>query len=123
MKPSHIICLMFAILFTAAALVAAVLALTVSLTPPAQQPQPDGSPESGVQAAVSQAAAGCARGFATVVFGIAGAVCAAIGMIFSAVGWNARPRGARIAFRVLLILNVLSVAVGLLAPALLSRGA
>lgn len=123
MRTSHVICLILAILFTAGALVAGGSALSVCLTPPEQNDT--GTPETPsdvIGGAIGEIATGCARGLAAGVFGVMAAILGAIGLIFSAVGWNAGPRGAKLAFRILLVLNVLSAVAGLLAPVLLKAG-
>lgn len=123
MRTVHIICLIVAILFTAGALVAGGAALTVCLNPPeVSGGEAPGSVSDAVGDAVGAVAVGCARGLAAGIFGVMAAILGAVGLIASAVGWNAEPRGVRIAFRILLVLNILSVAAGLLAPALLSAG-
>ena len=120
MRTSHVICLILAILFTAGAMVAGGSSQKDWLTPPEQNDT--GTPETPsdvIGGAIGEIAKGCARGLAAGVFGVMAAILGAIGLIFSAVGWNARPRGAKLAFRILQVLKGLSVLAALLVPLLL----
>ena len=108
MRVSHVICLVFAVLFALVAVTACVFSVAAN----AEMPPEDGATlEDGLAAVV--------LGIFSVAGGFVGGVSGLLGAVISAFGWKANPRGARIAFRVLLGLCLAAVLGSVLSLALL----
>lgn len=108
MRVSHVICLVFAVLLALIAVTACVFSVAANVKMP---------PEDG--ATLEDGLAAVMLGLFSAIGGFVGGGAGLLGAVFSAIGWNARPRGARIAFRVLLGLCLVSVLGSVLSLALL----
>lgn len=98
MRVFHVICLVFAVLFTLAAVSACVFSAATNAGMP---PEEGATLEDGLAAVV--------LGIFSVAGGFVGVVSGLLGTVLSAIGWNANPRGVRIAFRILLGLCLAAV--------------
>ena len=108
MRVFHVICLVFAVLFALAAVSACVFSAATNAGMP---------PEEG--ATLEDGLAAIALGIFSVAGGFVGVVSGLLGAVFSAIGWKAKPRGIRIAFRVLLGICLAAVLGAVLSLALL----